>query len=224
MVNYTFKMSDKIKLLVSEEQALVIKNACECYCRGTLGQFDYMLEHVGGWHLNWEDRREILNFIREKFTKRALEEGKPADYYFPVNGNSSWGVFHEKAKNGLVAYHVEKVIDNYLSVKRNNGLWGSTTNFSEPWGDNLPEIEGFIKYKDYPLKKADSKKLHKFCAKKDFKGAWAFIDGIRPKYKIPRGESSLIQWKTVHCDVSGLDLPDENSYFIRVNKPSIHEY
>jgi hypothetical protein len=217
-------MSDKIKLLITEEQATVIKNVCEMYCRGKLGQFDYMIEFVGGSNLDHDRRDAIQSFIRKQFVDQAVQENKPREFYFPEHTSASWGVHNEKAGDGFVAYQVEKIIDNYLSVKRNGGLWGSTTNFSEPFGDNLPEIEGFVKYKDYPLNKVDSKKVHKFCAKKDFKGAWAFIDEIRPKYKIPRGESSLIQWETNHCDVSGLDFPVETSYFIRVNKPSAHEY
>lgn len=217
-------MSEKIKLILTEEHAIVIKTALECFLRGKLGQFDYMLEVVGGWHLSWEDRREILGFIRDKFAQKAFEEGKPADHYFPVESNASWGIHHPKVTDALVAHKIEKTLDNYLSVTRNGGYWGSTTNFREPWGDDLPEVEGFLKYKDFPLKKVDSKKIHKFCIKKDFKRAWTLVDEIRPKYKIPKGESSQIQWKTVHCDVSGLDLPDEASYFIRVNKPFKNEY
>jgi hypothetical protein len=217
-------MSEKIKLLITEEQATVIKRACECYCRGKLGQFDYMLEFIGGYHLDHDRRDSIQSFIRKQFVDQAVQEGKPRDYYFPESTSGSWGIHNEKAGDGLVAYQVEKIIDNYLSVKRNNGLWGSTTNFNEPFGDDLPEIEGFIKYKDYPLKKADCKNLHKFCIKKDFKGAWTYVDQIRPKYKIPRGESSSIEWLKNHCDVSGLDSPVEISYFIRVNKPSENEY
>jgi len=216
-------MSTKIKLIIDEKQAVVIKNALECYCRGKLGQFDYMLEFVGGWHLNWDDRREILEFIRAKFTRKALEEGKPADHYFPTGSNGSWGIHHEKAGDGLDAYKIEKVIDNYLSVTRNGGYWGSGTNFNEPYGDDLAEIEGFEKFKDYKFTKTESKKIHKFCAKKDYKGAFEFIDTLAEKYDIKKGDSSKIMFDSHFCDLSQTNEPIETSYHLRVFKPRAKE-
>lgn len=212
-------MSKKIKLIITEEQATVTKTALECFLRGKLGQFDYMLEAVGGWHLSWEDRLEILRFIRDKFTQTALKEGKSADYYFPVESNSSWGIHHPKVSDALVAHKVEKTIDNYLSVTRNGGYWGSTTNFNEPWGDDLPEIEGFLKHKDYYFNKTESKKIHKFCAKKDFKGAFEYIDTLKDKYDIRRGDSGQIRFDTHQDDPDKLGQPIEHSYYLRVQKP-----
>lgn len=208
-------MSKKIKLIITEEQAIVTKTALECFLRGKLGQFDYMLELIGGWHLGWDDRRDILKFIRAKFTKQALSEGKSADFYFPVESNGSWGIHHPKVPDALVAHNIEKTIENYLSVTRNGGYWGSGTNFSEPYSGDIPEIEGFIKHKDYHFDKRDSKKIHTRCKNKDYKGAYELIDSLAEKYDIRRGDSSEIKFETYAGDGS----PIEASYYLRVHKP-----
>lgn len=143
---------------------------------------------------------------------------------FPRETNSSWGILQKgRVGDGQIAYEVYQTLRQYNAVTLNGGLFDHYTSTQDPlnWsGVNLPEIQGFEKYKDYHFNKAESRKLHKFCEKKDYPAAWKYIDAVlRPKYKIPRGDSAKIQWKENYCDVAQYSWPKDDSYYVRVNKP-----
>ena len=226
-------MSDKIKLVLSELHAVVLKKACEAYCRAKLGQFKYALDEIFP-HLDYERGRAIEEFIRGQFREQAIEKGYVPHYYFP--DGYDWGIGNQKVGDGTLAYEVEKVIGNYLSVRRNDGYWGSGTNFSEPLcyrggelvinmggpinDTPLPEIEGFTKYKDFPLSAAKSRKMHVYCVNEQWDKAWDLISKLRDKgYLNYEGGEQKIMWRDSKETIDGKSYPDHESYFVRVFKP-----
>ena len=110
-------MSEKIKLVLSEPHAQVVKKSCEAYCRAKLGQFKYALDEIFP-HLDYKRGRAIEEFIRGQFAEQAVEKGYVADYYFPLGSNASWGIGNQKAGDGTLAYEVEKIIGNYRQYVR----------------------------------------------------------------------------------------------------------
>lgn len=208
-------MNEQIKLVLSEQHAEVVQKACEAYCRAKLGQFKYMLDELFP-HLDYNRGRAIERFIRQEFMDQALCEGKDAEFYFPMSPNASWGVNHEKFGDGALAYEVEKVLENYLAVRKNDGYWGSGTNFSEPLTKDttsLPQIEGFQKYKDFPLNAAKSKKMHSFVSTEQWDKAWTLINNLRKQgyLNYEGGEQKIMSL--------GTENPDAPLYFVRVFKP-----
>lgn len=167
-----------------------------------------------------------LNYLRHyyNFLCRIPRTGEEP---FPLETNASWGILQsEKVGDGQLAYEIYQTIRQYTAVKQNGGLFDIYTSTRDPLncsGVSLPEIEGFVTYRDYFFNKTDSKKLHKFCQKKDWAGAFKFIESVKGKYGIKRGDKSQIMWESSHCDVSGLDLPIETSYFLRVDKPRVED-
>ena len=219
-------MNDKIKLVLSEKHAKVVQKSCEAYCRGKLGQFRYMLEEIFP-ELSYNRGRAIEEFIRAQFCEQAIQEDKPAEFYFPNYSDQYWSIGNKKTGDGTLAYEVEKVIENYLAVKNNDGYWGSGTNFSSPLcfrngnltdDSDLPKIENFVTYKDFPLSVAKSKRLHTYCVAEQWEKAWGLINNLRKQGKFNyEGGEQKIMWGAKIID--GKERPDETSYFIRVWKP-----
>lgn len=220
-------MSEKIKLVLSEQHSGVVKKACEAYCRGKLGQFRYMLEEIFP-ELDYKRGRAIEEFIRAQFREQAIEEDKPAGFYFPNYSNQHWSIGNEKTGDGTLAYEVEKVIENYLAVKRNDGYWKSGADFNEPLcfkggklsldESSLPEIEDFVKYKDFPLSAAKSRKVHTYCVNNQWDKAWEIIVKLMQKGIINCGSGSgnmVIKWEVNPLD----NTPNDETYFVRVDKP-----
>lgn len=220
-------MGKKIKLIFSEAHAEVVKKSCEAYCRGKLGQFRYMLEEIFP-ELDYNRGCTIEEFIRAQFREQALEKDFHPEYYFPFHSNQHWSIGNEKIGDGILAYEVEKVIGNYLSVKNNDGYWGVGTNFSEPLcyrggklsldESSLPEIEDFVKYKDFSLTKAKSRRVHTYCVNKQWDKAWEIIVKLMQKGIINCGSGSgnmVIKWEVNPLD----NTPNDETYFVRVDKP-----
>ena len=108
-----------------------------------------------------------------------------------------------------IAYEIKKTIEEYLSVKNNNGFYGSTVNFHGPLkasDEPLPIILEHKNYKDYKLNKRQSAKINKFYAVKDFKKMWEYVDDL--KLNLPKGEKTEI-------------VPSFEGVTIRVYKPRL---
>ena len=114
---------------------------------------------------------------------------------------------------------IKKTVEEYLSVKNNDGCWGTGTNFRGPLkasDEPFPDILDFKKYKDYPLNKTQSKKINKFYEKKEFDLMWNFIDSL--KLDLPRGEKKEIVFGSFVGDGRRVHVPNDR-VIIRVHKP-----
>lgn len=155
------------------------------------------------------------------------------DEPFPRETNASWGILQkEKVGDGQLAYEIYQTIRQYTAVVQNGGLFDHYTSSQDPLnysGVDLPEIQGFVKHKDYYFNQTESRRLAAYCEKKAWNKAWNYINKtLTPKYKIPSGESYKIMWNetpTKYLDVSGVTKEgiDPTSYFIRVFKPQKEE-
>jgi hypothetical protein len=131
---------------------------------------------------------------------------------FPRELNGSWGISQpECGEEAHIAYEVSSTLRQYRFVSENGGFFKfANRSFDEPLeisDEDLPEIEGFVKYKDYHIDEADSKQLHAFIEDKNWVSAWGYVDTVlRPKYSIPLSHTSS-------------SIQGDNPYYIRVIKP-----
>jgi len=111
------KEEELVTLKVTKEQAQIISNALDAYSRAKMGQFKNCFNAIFGF-LDYDDGDEIEKYLREKI--------------FPNDGtlknpNASYGMGYDKDSDE--AFHMRKDIDEWVSVKNNNGYYGSTVNF-----------------------------------------------------------------------------------------------
>lgn len=156
----------KTTITFDDKHLPVIIKALEAYERFKMGQVDYFLDIVSDNDISYEDRQEIHKLVRAKM--------------FPkLEHSQSYGIGNKEVGDGQIAYEISKVLENYVSVKRNDGYWGNGTNFYEPLKYSelpLPVVHGFKKYIDFiiDLKYYDS--LAPCINNGDFRTAWKVID------------------------------------------------
>lgn len=210
-------------LKVTDEQLSIINNALEAYSRAHTGQFDIWFEEtfahgIGSKTVNeldWEDKQNLNNLMQFMILKK--ETG-----FHDYRNNGSFGIYNQDIDpSAFKAWQISKVIQEFLSVKNNDGYWGTTRNFDGPMGDNPPEIEGFKDYKDFDLPQSIQDKLHVVLCDRHASGfgAWELVDDYIPNdlsYKnieivntfLTNGEPK---------DMNDFDKPYE--YKLRVYKP-----
>ena len=191
---------------LSDKHLAVISNALEVYYRLKSGQVGIALDTAYDYKLSWEQKEVV-----EKQIKLML---------FPeLHSNAAYGFNSDKIGDAKVAYEVKKTFEEFLSVKNNDGCWGTGTNFRGPLkasDEPFPDILDFKKYKDYPLNKTQSKKINKFYEKKEFDLMWDFIDSL--KLDLPRGEKTEILFGSFVGDGRRVHVPNDR-VIIRVHKP-----
>ena len=126
---------------LSDKHLAVISNALEVYYRLKSGQVGIALDTAYDYKLSWEQKEVV-----EKQIKLML---------FPeLHSNAAYGFNSDKIGDAKVAYEVKKTFEEFLSVKNNDGCWGTGTNFRGPLkasDEPFPDILDFKKYKDYPF-------------------------------------------------------------------------
>ena len=185
-------MSNTVKL--TDKHLAVISTALEVYYRLKSGQINIALDEAFSYSIDREELNDIEKIIR-KSTHKDLPIGAAYGFNCPEIGDAR------------IAYEIKKTIEEYLSVKNNNGFYGSTVNFHGPLkasDEPLPIILEHKNYKDYKLNKRQSAKINKFYAVKDFKKMWEYVDGL--KLNLPKGEKTEI-------------VPSFEGVTIRVYKP-----
>lgn len=163
---------------LSDNHLILISAALETYYRLKSGQVGIALDIAYNNSLSWEDREEI--------------EKKVKSLSFPELGGSFYSFNSPQIGDARLAYEIQKTFDEFLSVKKNDGYYGSGRNFDGPLkatDEPLPEIENFLKYKGFPLDPKISDKVIKLCDKKKFEEAWRLIDTL----KLPKGEKREIK-------------------------------
>lgn len=149
------------KLLLTEEQLSTVQTALEAYSRMKMGQIGYgMMEIFPSTYP--ETTRSIEGFVRNVINYEDVQRGREPT--FPSDSNASWGYGHQKAGDGSEAFVIMQAIRQFLAVNRNDGYFDpSFVTYDDPMtfgreGKHVPEIEGFIKYKDYYLDSPDKNK------------------------------------------------------------------
>lgn len=167
----------------TDKQLQVIVTALSCYYRLRSGQVGIAMDEAyRDKDIGYDDREIIEKAVRSIAFKEIQH---PHSYY---------GFNSPELKDGTLAFEIEKTLTEYLSVKNNDGYWGSGCNFSGPLPTStkepLPIIEGFRDYKDFPLSRAQTKKILPHYHKNDYKKMWEAYDKL--KLGLPKGEKSQI--------------------------------
>lgn len=187
-------MSNTVKL--TDKHLAVINTALEVYYRLKSGQINIALDEAFSHSID----REELNYIEKTIRKNTHKN-------LPIS--AAYGFNSPEIGDARIAYEIKKTIEEYLSVKNNNGFYGSTVNFHGPLkasDEPLPVILEHKGYKDYKLNKRQSSKINKLYASKDFKKMWEYVDGL--KLNLPKGEKTEI-------------VPSLEGVTIRVYKPRL---
>lgn len=142
------------KLILSEEQLGIVQTALEAYSRMKMGQIGYGIMEIFPSTYP-ETTRSIEGFVRNVINYEDVQRGREPT--FPSDSNASWGYGHEKSGDGSEAFVIMQAVRQFLAVKRNDGYFDpSFVTYDDPMtfgreDKHIPEIEGFIKYKDYYL-------------------------------------------------------------------------
>jgi hypothetical protein len=168
---------------LSDTHLQVINTALEVYSRLRSGQIRMALSTA------YIDKQHVEDiFVQEHRTEKLIRET-----YLPELGltGGSYGFSHPKMGDARIGYEILKTFEEFLSVKRNDGYYGTGTNFYGPLkasAEPYPEVVGFNKYKDFILTQKQTDKIKKFRDKKEYDKMWDYIDSI----KKARGEKMQI--------------------------------
>lgn len=196
----------------SDSQAKVVLAALEAFSRFRINQPKTALEEIFPkqcWDLGWDKMQELVAPLQKTFFP---------DY--PPNGGP--GICNpEIGKDPQIAYEILKQIEQYRALKKSNGWFGSTVDFSgadlNPSGEPPPKIEGLeeMQYKDFPIPDNAQNSVSRFVRNKNYKKLWAIID--ESMLDLPKGESMEV----VKVFEKGLDWTsaDDTKYHVRVHKP-----
>lgn len=159
---------------LSDAHLGVINTALEVYSRLRSGQIRMALNtaYIDKQHVadSFAKETEIENLIKKAYFPELVRTGSYYSFSSPEMGNARIG------------YEILKTFEEFLSVKKNGGYYGTGTNFygplkasNEPW----PEVVGFNKYKDFPLTKKQSIEVRKLAEDKKFSEMWDYIRAIK---------------------------------------------
>ena len=162
---------------LSDKHLEVVRDALETYFRMKTGQVSIALDTVYDYKLNHEQSQAIESLVKAMVLPEIASRGTSYSFNSPQIGD------------GTVAYEITKVIDEYLAVKRNDGYYGHTVDFSGPLKaseEPLPEILDHKNYKDFVMNKPQSSKANKFYSSENFEKLWEYVYTIFPD--LPKGE------------------------------------
>ena len=180
---------------LSDKHLEVIRDALETYFRMKTGQVSIALDTVYDYKLNHEQSQAIESIVKAMVLPEIASRGTSYSFNSPQIGE------------GKIAYEITKVIDEYLSVKRNDGYYGHTVDFSGPLkasDEPLPEILDHKNYKDFVFDKKQSTKANKLYSSKNFDKLWEYVYASFPD--LPKGEKIEI-------------IPSFANVTVRVYKP-----
>jgi hypothetical protein len=180
---------------LSDKHLQVIRDALETYFRMKTGQVSIALDLVYDYKLNHEKTQALESLVKAMVLPEIADRGVSYSFNSPQIGE------------GIVAYEITKVIDEYLSVKRNDGYYGSSVDFSGPLkasDEPLPEILEHKNYKDFVFDKKQSAKANKLYSSKNFDKLWEYVYSIFTD--LPKGEKTEI-------------IPSFSNVTVRVYKP-----
>lgn len=180
---------------LSDKHLEVIRDALETYFRMKLGQVATALDIVYDYKLDYDKSYSIESIVKAMVLPEIASRGTSYSFNSPQIGD------------GTIAYEITKTIDEYLSVKKNDGYYGHTVDFSGPLKaseEPLPEILDHKNYKDFEMDKKQSAKANKLYSSKNFDKLWEYVNEVFPK--LPKGQKVEI-------------IPSFKCVTVRVTKP-----
>lgn len=204
------KQTYKVSLTVDHMRVII--EAIEAFNRAQMGQFDIWLEKVFLSQINdpyfkkfvsdsvlkWDKRKDINQTLRRAIFKHELL----------ANSTSSGAGLTNLSQDAKLGHEIYEALNQFVSVQDNDGWWGFFHNFDDPakWSgtdDPLPEIEGFVKHKDFPIK--NQKEIKEAVEKEDYRRAWEIANE-------EIGEKIRHEGKEIQKTRDG-------TYFVRITKP-----
>jgi hypothetical protein len=196
------------KIHLTDRQIQVIVTALSCYYRLRSGQVGIAMDEAYRDKDISYDERDVIEKVVRTIAFKEIQH--PRSYY---------GFNSPELKDGTLAFEIEKTLTEYLSVKNNDGYWGSGCDFNGPLRttkEPLPIIEGFADYKDFPLTRAQTKKILPHYHNNDYKKMWETYDSL--KLGLPKGEKYQItigQFEGKDAVVGG----SNERIIVRITKP-----
>lgn len=195
-------------ITLSDAQVQVVLTALEAFSRFRINQPKTALEHIFPekcWDLGWDKMQELVAPLQKTFFP---------DY--PPNGGP--GICNpEIGKEPQIAYEIAKQIEQYRALKKSNGWFGSTVDFSgadlNPSGEPPPKIEGLEEMQYMSFLIPDQGIARKFYNEENWTAFWEWIKENMPE--LPKGEKLEI----FEDDSFGDIWSGKSRFYIRVYKP-----
>ena len=159
-------MKKIFNIKITEEGLNTIMKALECYSRLGINQFTYCLEHNPKFkELDWDDKREIEDYLRHKIDSRGL------------------GIYHPEVAKFNEAFQIKKEIEKNIAISKepvmkhmSNSYDGALSDYEyipRFYDDSGNKVEHQI-IQEIPEKHQE--KLKNLGKKKDFEGLWRYVD------------------------------------------------
>ena len=151
---------------ISEDGLNTIMKALECYSRLGLNQFAYCLEHNPKFdRLDWDDKREIEDYLRHKIDSR------------------NFGIYHPEVAKFNEAFQIKKEIEKHIAISKEPVMEHMTNIYDGA----IAEYEYVPKFYDdagnklehqiaQDIPKKHQPKLKKFAENKDFENLWKYVN------------------------------------------------
>ena len=162
---------------LSDNHLEVINKALETYYRLKSGQVNMAMETAYDYAINHDDTHFIEYTVRNSLPQ-----------FKDMHPDAAYGVGCKEIGDASLAYEIRKTFQEYLSVKKNDGYYGTTVDFDGPvkiTDEPLPVVTNFKNYKEYPLNREQSDKAIELINKKDANKIWDYIHSLDlglPKY------------------------------------------
>ena len=159
-------MKKTFNIKITEDGLNTIMRALECYSRLGLNQFAYCLEHNPKFdRLDWDDKREIEDYLRHKIDSR------------------NFGIYHPEVAKFNEAFQIKKEIEKHIAISKEPVMEHMTNIYDGA----LADYEYIPKFYDdagnklehqitQDIPKKHQEKLKNFGKKKDFEGLWHYVD------------------------------------------------
>jgi len=159
-------MKKIFNIKITEEGLNTIMKALECYSRLGINQFTYCLEHNPKFEeLDWDDQREIEDYLRHKIDSRSL------------------GIYHPEVAKFNEAFQIKKEIEKNIAISKepvmkdiSNSYDGASSDYEyipRFYDDSGNKVEHQI-IQEIPEKHQE--KLKNLGKNKDFEGLWRYVD------------------------------------------------
>jgi hypothetical protein len=172
----------KYSLKLTKNQIAVVCRALEAFERAQLGQFKMALEQIFEFEPDKEYRRNLKEVSWDEYN--SLEQMLKT-FIFNRESGTQQNHSYFGSESAKIAYEIDKVIAQFLTVEQNDGYWQSAyRSFDEPLDlsqEPIPEVSEFKKYKDFPIPKKHWDELRKLYAEGDLTPMWNIADKYIPK-------------------------------------------
>lgn len=229
-----------MKVEIDDKALQIISSALEVYSRMKTGQFRYALEGAFPkqcWSVDYEDLNRLEHEIQKlvipdlvdtppkERNRGDIDDDGCATYKkesVTYPRNKYYGIFQTNEDN-QTAWSIKKVIDEYLSVKGNDGYYDMGVNFQGPIYpcESFQLVDMEWSYKEFDIFK-DQKKIRYMMERLDdankmgWQSVWDYVDEVYPKE-----ERHFFSYESMSIQPIGEDCLGELIFGLRVYKPRL---